>query len=870
MVEVGSVNSSNHTGSIVNVGSASVHTKYNCCDATVSTTHSYTVDSGDQYTAATCTAKRKNYLRCDCGYNPKSTSHLVEVGSVNSSNHTGTESVLSNNTDSAKHSVYSCCGANYSTTHTYNQNSGVQYSAATCTAKQKNYKSCACGYNPKSTSHLVEVGSVNSSNHTGSIVNATTSSACKKYNCCGAVTDTSHAYSYDCDTTCNDCGYVRSASHKSVNAATSSVCKKCEYCGTSLDTSHAYSYTCDTTCNDCGYVRSASHKSVNAATSSVCKKCEYCGTSLDTSHAYSYTCDTTCNDCGYVRSASHKSVNAATSSVCKKCEYCGTSLDTSHSMANTGTSSVHQTCSDCGYYTTSHSYTVDSGVQYKAATCTAARQNYKRCSCGYNPKSASYVVSTGGVNSSNHTGSVVNGGTSSVHTKYNCCGATVSTAHVYSAVGSASVCKRCTCGYEIGHSTTSETLNNCTRTYCRVCGYITSSTFVKPSTSGSSDNWGGEIGKPTTAPTQPTKAQFQQGVLYNWGASGEFDGGAGWTMDFTGSDNMRIIDRDYINQSALSEISKSPTMCKAERFVALTGGWGMWKMFTNYHPQAGDVFYITFNYYNPGAGFDTQLVAAHSSGVAYSTGEGLTSNIFRDETGCVTKTVKWTVEHGMTGSCDADGDGVWQQEQVDCLRSYGGGSGTVYVSSIYVVLEDNSYGTSSAPGPTFDQLKSGYTWDTSKLSFSGGYNGTIVSYSQMTSAAQNAFSSGYSSSQFLSFPNQEQPQKGSTFNNVSDPIYFTPGYKYKITVTYYSLSTVPNGCIIAHDDTQNNHAITLYNLFAVGGVHTQSFIWDVGEFEALQKQLVFWENHGAYVSSIRFELLSDSCGTGIVYHNDHK
>ena len=59
-----------------------------------------------------------------------------------------------------------------------------------------------------------------------------------------------------------------------------------------------------------------------------------------------------------------------------------------------------------------HSYTVDSGVQYSAATCTAPRYNYKKCACGYNPQSSSYIVATGsalGHNWQTATTSVNNG-----------------------------------------------------------------------------------------------------------------------------------------------------------------------------------------------------------------------------------------------------------------------------------------------------------------------------------------------------------------------------------------------------------------------------------------------------------------------------
>ena len=286
----GSVNSSNHTGSSTYGGTAGVHTKYSCCGATISTSHSYTVDSGVQYSAATCTATRKNYQKCSCGYNPQSASYVVNTGSVNSSNHTGSSTYGGT---AGVHTKYSCCGATISTSHSYTVDSGVQYSAATCTAARKNYLKCSCGYNPQSASYVVSTGSVNSSNHTGSSTYGGTADVHTKYSCCGAT------------------------------------------------------------------------------------------------------------------------------------------------------------------ISTSHSYTVDSGVQYSAATCTAARKNYKKCVCGYNPQSASYVINTGSVNSSNHTGSATKGGTETVHSKYSCCGVTISDTHSYSqSVLTDPTCitkgtskYTCTCGY---------------------------------------------------------------------------------------------------------------------------------------------------------------------------------------------------------------------------------------------------------------------------------------------------------------------------------------------------------------------------------------------------------------------------------------
>ena len=131
-------------------GTSAIHTKCNTCGVTISSSHSYTVDSGVQYTAATCTAARKNYKKCACGYNPKSSSYVVSTGSAN-----GHSNVYGGT--SAIHTKCNTCGVTTSSTHSYTVDSGTQYSAATCTANRKNYKKCACGYNPKSSSYVVEV-----------------------------------------------------------------------------------------------------------------------------------------------------------------------------------------------------------------------------------------------------------------------------------------------------------------------------------------------------------------------------------------------------------------------------------------------------------------------------------------------------------------------------------------------------------------------------------------------------------------------------------------------------------------------------------------------------------------------------------------
>ena len=160
------INSNNHEGSSEYGGTAASHTQYSCCKAVISSSHTYDQNSGVKYSDATCLRTQKNYKSCICGYNPQSTSYLVSVGSINSNNHEGSSTWGGT---SSVHTKYSCCGATISSAHSYDQNSGLMYSEATCTDYQKNYKSCECGYNPKSTSYLVSVGSKNPNNHTALI-----------------------------------------------------------------------------------------------------------------------------------------------------------------------------------------------------------------------------------------------------------------------------------------------------------------------------------------------------------------------------------------------------------------------------------------------------------------------------------------------------------------------------------------------------------------------------------------------------------------------------------------------------------------------------------------------------------------------------
>ena len=144
-----------------------------------------------------------------------------------------------------------------------------------------------------------------------------------------------------------------------------------------------------------------------------------------------------------------------------------------HSPINAGTATVHTRCGACGItLSTSHSYSTSVA---SAATCTTKGTTKYACSCGY-----SYTKQDIDINGNNHTGSIVNGGTSAAHTKYNCCGKVVSTQHTYTHSTIAPTCTAqgyqkhaCGCGYSyntdyvasLGH-----TFNAITDLHCSRCG----------------------------------------------------------------------------------------------------------------------------------------------------------------------------------------------------------------------------------------------------------------------------------------------------------------------------------------------------------------------------------------------------------------
>ncbi len=182
----------------------------------------------------------------------------------------------------------------------------------------------------------------------------------------------SHTYDNACDTSCNTCGYTRSASHEWTYTFDGDLRhnKDCAICGASglgthwddgntyyndnqhylyctrcktyyKYTNHIYTNQCDTTCSSCDYVRTITHIYDDESDAS----CNVCGeTRTVCAHNYDNECDDTCNDCGAMRTVSHSfewERNKETHY--QKCSLCGkTTAAENHKLHMTGMSTDEQ------------------------------------------------------------------------------------------------------------------------------------------------------------------------------------------------------------------------------------------------------------------------------------------------------------------------------------------------------------------------------------------------------------------------------------------------------------------------------------------------------------------------------------------------
>lgn len=224
--EYGDINPDNHTGTLVSVGTQDIHSKYSCCSKTSNEQHNYTETVTK---TATCISTGMKLHACSCGYSYTSTI------SVDVNNHSGAATY---GTTNDVHTLYSCCGAVISTTHTYNKSVAQEKylkSAATCQSYAVYYKSCECGAIGTTT-----FTSGSKAAHT--LTYGGTKSVHQKCTVCGRTTSSTHSYTTQ----------EIQASTCSLNSKTQSSC----ICGYSYTTTNndrlgATDNNNDNICDDC-------------------------------------------------------------------------------------------------------------------------------------------------------------------------------------------------------------------------------------------------------------------------------------------------------------------------------------------------------------------------------------------------------------------------------------------------------------------------------------------------------------------------------------------------------------------------------------------------------------------------------------------
>ncbi len=123
-----------------------------------------------------------------------------------------------------------------------------------------------------------------------------------------------HGFDMSCDETCDECGYTRTEvehdfSETLVNDDPEGHYYECACGAKDGAAEHEYSYDCDATCNVCGFVREAAdHQPVGEVVfddEGHWGECA-CGEQIDkTAHEFEYECSTECMYCDYVREAEH-------------------------------------------------------------------------------------------------------------------------------------------------------------------------------------------------------------------------------------------------------------------------------------------------------------------------------------------------------------------------------------------------------------------------------------------------------------------------------------------------------------------------------------------------------------------------------------
>ena len=432
----GNVDPNNHTGSIVNGGTTNVHTKYNCCNAVVSSSHSYSGSpsyswsQGQTTSNTSCTAS----IKCNCGYTKTASASSIAI----SSHYDGTcvakeqwdyrayfsESSLFPSTTSPGW-VY---GSKDPDNHVESKTESSR-TPAKCNATGTIYYTYPCCNADGGTSTIEK----NPNNHAQSKTESSrTPATCTaagtiyyKYPCCnvsaGSSTIPATGHSWGSWSSISDSQHKRTCSNNSSHTETGSH---------SFSTTLAATCTVDGskkcgTCNKVLAIPATGHTETTiSGTAATCttsgktsgKKCSVCGkitqeqtTIPATGHSYgtvskswgsghtSCTASTTCANCGNTISETKSATKrVAANATCKT----GEKYDYSVTFANTILGSA--TCPDYHYGSSLNSSNHEGSKVEKSrtnATCTSSGTIYYEWSC------CKASAGTGTIPATGHSGS---------------------------------------------------------------------------------------------------------------------------------------------------------------------------------------------------------------------------------------------------------------------------------------------------------------------------------------------------------------------------------------------------------------------------------------------------------------------------------
>lgn len=335
----------------------------------------------------------------------------------------------------------------------------------------------------------------------------------RKCTVCENIETKGHTYDNSCDTTCNDCGAVRTTEHRFSTAWTkdgSGHWHVCSICGAKSDKlDHTYDNVCATTCSTCKYKRSVEHVLSKEYTTDgnfhwyVCTTpgCGY--TTTKEVHKYENSCDKTCDTCGYERETKHQYIesnyvttNGGHYHVCTVCGQMIESAIAEHTLTWQKDSSSHwQLCSVCGFTTNKSGHNYDNSCDTECNDCGYTRSAKHNWSAFWSSDASGhwYECSTPGCGA-------VKGGQKTSHNYSSDCASNCSICgysryangdqhsyksdtYSYNAQGHWQVCTKCNASTAVqGH-----TYDGTCGTNCTVCNYSRGSQHVY-STVLSTDN----------------------------------------------------------------------------------------------------------------------------------------------------------------------------------------------------------------------------------------------------------------------------------------------------------------------------------------------------------------------------------------------